>query len=136
MGAEGRKMADNTNHDWHLETIMNQLGDSVLALSDDGIRAEVSEGGADPDEEAERTRTVLHESLQKLENVNRRLSNLGHTVYSNGWHRGRSGYHNACVTCGSFVSLIPATGEMRGEALDGRCPRRDECTVRRREASR
>jgi len=129
-------MADKTNHDGNLERFMNQLGDSVLALSDGNIRAEVSEAGADPDGEAERTRTVLREALKRLENVNKHLSNFGHTINSNGWHRGRSGYHNACATCGSFVSFIPATGEMRGEALDGRCPRRDECTVRRREASR
>jgi len=115
---------------------MNQLGDSVLALSDGNIRAEVSEAGVDPDGEAERTRTVLHEALQKLENVNRRLSNLGHTVNSNGWHRERSGYRNACVTCGSFVSFTPATGEIRGEALDGLCLQSDQYTIRRREASR
>ena len=129
-------MADKTNHDEHLERMMNHLGDSVIALSDEHIRDEVSESGADADEEAERTRTVLHEALQKLENVNRRLSNLGHTVNSNGWHRGRSGYHNACVTCGSFVSFTPATGEMRGEALDGLCAQSDQYTIRRREASR
>ncbi len=126
MGAEGRKMADNTDHDRHLETIMNQLGDSVLALSDDVIRAEVSEGGADPDEEAEHARVVLLGALQKLESASRRLSNLGHTINSNEWHRGRSGYHNACVTCGSFVSFTPATGETRGEAPDGLYTQRDQ----------
>lgn len=136
MGAEGRKMADNTNHDGHLETIMNQLGDSVLALPDDGIRAEVSEGGADPDEEAESARAVLLGALQKLESVSRRLSNLGHTINSNEWYRGRSGYHNACVTCGSFVSFTPATGEIRGGALDGLCSETYTYTIRRREASR
>ena len=87
-------MADKTNHDERLETMMNQLGESVLTLSDEDIRDEVSKAGANPDEEAERTRTVLREALQKLENVNRRLSNLGHTINSNGWYRGRSGYHN------------------------------------------
>jgi hypothetical protein len=136
MGAEGRKMADDTNHDGHLETIMNRLGDAVLALSDEDIRAEVSEAGANPDEETERTRTVLREALQKLENVNRRLSNLGHTVNSNSWQRGRSGYHNTCVTCGSFVSFTPATGEMRGEALDGPCPECNQYPIRRRGSSR
>ena len=129
-------MADKTNHDEHLERMMNQLGDSVLTLSDEDIRAEVSVAGADPDEEAERTRTVLREALQKLENVNRRLSDLGHTVNSNGWYRGRSGYHNTCLTCGSFVSFTPATGEMRGEALDGLCAQSDQYTIRRRKASR
>jgi hypothetical protein len=129
-------MADKTNHDEHLERMMNQLGDSVLTLSDEDIRAEVSVAGADPDEEAERTRTVLREALQKLENVNRRLSDLGHTVNSNGWYRGRSGYHNTCLTCGSFVSFTPTTGEMRGEAFDGLCPQSDQYTIRRREASR
>jgi hypothetical protein len=129
-------MGDKTNHDGRLERIMNQLGDSVLALSDAGIGAEASEGGADPTEQAERTRIVLHDALQKLENVNRRLSNLGHTVNSKGWHRGRSGYHNICVTCGSFVSFSPATGKMRGEALDGPCPQSDQYAILRREAVR
>ena len=87
-------MADKTNHDERLETMINQLGESVLTLLDEDIRDEVSKAGANPDEEAERTRTVLREALQKLENVNRRLSNLGHTINSNGWYRGRSGYHN------------------------------------------
>ena len=129
-------MANKTNQDGNLERFMNQLGDSVLVLSDGNIRAEVSEAGADPDGEAERTRAVLREALKKLENVNKHLSNCGHTINSNGWYRGRSGYHNTCVTCGSFVSFTPATGEMRGEALDGPCPQRDECAIRRREASR
>jgi hypothetical protein len=129
-------MADKTNHDGNLERFMNDLGDSVLALSDGNIRAEVSEAGADPDGEAERTRTVLREALKRLENVNKHLSNFGHTINSNGWYRGRSGYHNACVNCGSFVSFTPATGEIRGEALDGLCAQSDQYTIRRREASR
>jgi hypothetical protein len=129
-------MADKTNHHEHLERMMNQLGDSVFVLSDEHIRAEVSDFGADPDEEAQRTRTVLHEALQKLENVNRRLSNLGHTVNSSSWQRGRSGYHNTCMACGSFVSFTTTTGEMRGNALDGLCPESDQNTIRRREASR
>jgi len=129
-------MGNKTNHDVPLETMMNRLGDAVLALSDQDIHAEVSEAGADPAREAERTRTVLREALQRLESVNRHLSNLGHTVNSNEWHRARSNYHNTCVTCGSFVSFTPATGEMRGEALDGLCTGKDQCTIRRREASR
>ena len=48
------------NHDDHAETAMNQLSDSVLGLSDEAIADEIAESGADPDEEAERTRSVLH----------------------------------------------------------------------------
>ncbi len=39
---------------------MNQLADSVLGLSDEAMAHEIVESGADPDEEAERTRSVLH----------------------------------------------------------------------------
>ena len=131
-----KNMADKRNHDERLERLMNRLAESVLGLSDEAILAETNEAASDPEQEAERTRLVLRRASELLDNVNRRLSNLGHTINSNGWYRGRSGYHNTCVTCGSFVSFTPATGEMRGDALDGRCPRRDECTVRRREASR
>jgi hypothetical protein len=129
-------MGDKANPDERLERMMNRLADSVLALPDEAILAEVSEAGVDPDEEAERTRIVLREAMQTLENVNSHLSNLGHTVNPNGWYRGRSGYHNACVNCGSFVSFTTATGEMRGEALDAPCLASDQYAIRRQEASR
>jgi hypothetical protein len=129
-------MADKKNHDERLERLMNQLAESVLGLSDEAILAETSEAGADPEQEGERTRSVLRQASKALDNVNERLSNLGHTINSKDWWRGQWGYHNTCVTCGSFVSFTTATGEMRGEALDGLCPEHDQYPIRRREASR
>lgn len=122
--------------DERLVRITDQLTDSVFATSDEAILAEFSETGADPDEEAERTRTVLREASRQLETVNRRVSNLGHTVNPDGWRREWSGYRNTCESCGSFVSFKIDNGEMRGEALDERCPDRDQFMVRRRAASR
>ncbi len=115
---------------------MNQLADSVLGLSDEAIYSETSEVGADPEQEAERTRLVLRQASKTLDNANERLSNLGHTINSNDWYRGHWGYHNTCATCGAFVSFTAATGEMRGEALDGPCRASDRYASRRREASR
>src|ERR1700686_957518 len=128
-------MADKKNYDDHLEKIMNRLADSVLGLSDEAILAETSESGADPQREAEGTRIVFRQASKALDNVNKRLSNLGHTINSNDWWPGHLGYHNTCATCGSFVSFTTATGEMRGEALDGQCPDNDRYAIRRREAS-
>ncbi len=129
-------MTDKKNHAQRLERLMNQLAESVLRLSDEAILAETCEAGADPQQEADRTRLVLRQASKALDDVNNRLSNLGHTINSDGWWRGRWGYHNTCATCGSFVSFTSATGEMRGEALDGLCPESDPYTIRRREASR
>ena len=129
-------MTDKKTHDERLERLMNQLAESVLGLSDEAVLAETSEVGADPEQQAERTHSALRQASKALDNVNERLSNLGHTVNSNGWSRGQSGYHNTCVTCGSFVSFTTATGEMRGEAFDALCPESDQYTIRRREASR
>ena len=128
-------MTDRKNYGDHLEQLMNQLAESVLGLSDEAIHAETSEVGADPEQEAERTRLVLRQVSMALDNANERLSNLGHTINSNDWVRGQWGYHNTCVTCGSFVSFRTATGEMRGDALEGLCPERDQYPIRRRESS-
>jgi hypothetical protein len=92
-------MTDNKNYDDRLESLMNQLAESVLGLSDEAILAETCEAGADPQQEAERTRLVLRQASKTLDNVNQRLSNLGHTIDSNDWWRGQSGYHNTCQTC-------------------------------------
>jgi hypothetical protein len=129
-------MTDNKNHDDRLENLMNQLAESVLGLSDEVICAETREGGADPGQEAERTRLVLRQASKALDDVNQRLSNLGHTINSNDWWRGRWGYHNNCLNCGSLVSLTTTTGEIQGKALEGICPESDQHTIRRREASR
>lgn len=129
-------MVDKTTYDHHLERVMNRLADSVLGLSDEAVIAEITETGTDPLREAERTRSAFRQTLKVLDNVNKRLSVLGHTVDSNDWHRGHWGYHNTCVTCGSFVSFTNSTGEMRGEALEGLCPGNEQHQIRRREAFR
>lgn len=129
-------MPDKKNHDERLEILMNQLAESVRGLSDAAILAETREARVDPEREAERTRLVLRQASKALDNVNKRLCNLGHTINSNDWHRGHWGYHNTCVTCGSFVSFRAATGEMRGEALDGICSESAAYAIRTREASR
>lgn len=129
-------MTYRDQHDESLERIMHQLTESALSLSDEAIIAEVSDSGADPEGEAKLARTALRDALQKLENVNRHLSSLGHTINPNSWHCGWSGYRNTCVTCGSFVSFKIKTGEMTGDALYAPCPERDQYTNRTREASR
>jgi hypothetical protein len=128
-------MADKKNHDERMERLMNLLAESVLGLSDEGVLAEAGEIGVDSEQEAERTQLILRQASKALELANKRLSNLGHTVNSDDWWRGHWGYHNTCVTCGSFVSFTTATGEMRGAALDGLCPENDQYTIRKREAS-
>ena len=127
-------MADEKNPDTRLERIINPLAESVLRLSDEAIRAETCAVGADPQLEADRTRLVLRQASRALDIVNERLSNLDHTINSKTWCRGRSGYHNTCVTCGSFVSLTTA-GKMRGDALDGLCAQSGRYTIPKREAS-
>ena len=131
-----RNMPDKKNYDDHLEKIMNRLAESVLGLSDEAILAESSEAGADPQQEAERTRLVLRQASKILDEVNNRLSNLGHTINSNDWQPGQWGYHNNWLDCGLSVSFTTATGEMQGNALDGLCPESDQYTSRTREASR
>jgi hypothetical protein len=128
-------MPDKKKHDERMERLMNLLAESVLGLSDEGVLAEAGEIGVDSEQEAERTQLILRQASKALELVNKRLSNLGHTVNSDDWRRGHWDYHNTCVTCGSFVSFTTATGEMRGAALDGPCPENDQYTIRKREAS-
>ena len=125
-------MTHKNNRDDILERIADELTDSVFSFSDEVFLVE----GPNAEEEAEYTRMVLREALQKLENVNRHLSNLGHRIDPNEWHRGWFRYSNTCVTCGSLVSFNSKTGEMRGDALDGGCSERDQYTIRRREGSR
>lgn len=129
-------MADKKNHDEHLERIMNQLAESVLGLSDQAILAETSEAGADPKQEAERTRLMLRQASKALDSVNKRLSSLGHTINPNYWWPGPASYHNNCLDCGSVVTLTTATGEMQGDAFDSPCPERGQYALRKREASR
>ena len=116
-------MTDKKNHDERLERLMNQLAESVFGLTDDAVLAETNEAGADPEQEAERTRSVLRQASKVFDSVNKRLSHLGHTINSSDWCSGQGSYHNTCQTCGSFVSFTTATGEMRGEALVRTLPR-------------
>lgn len=129
-------MANNNNHNERLERLMNQLAESVLGLSDEAILAEINESGADPEQEAGRTRLVLRQASRAFDNLNNRLANLGHAINSNDWRRGQWGYHNNCLNCGSSVSFTTATGEAQGEALAGLCLASEQYTMRRREASR
>ena len=129
-------MMHRKGQDERLARITDQLTDSIFETPDEAILAEVSDVGADPDEEAERTRTVLRKASRQLETVNRRLSNHGHMVNPKSWKRGWSGYHSTCESCGSFVSFKVDTGEMRGEALDEQCSDRNQFVIDRRAASR
>ena len=129
-------MTDKINHDERLERLMNQLAESVLGLSDEGILADTEEAGANPEQEAECTRLVLRQASKAFNNLNDRLSNLGHAINSDDWRREQWGYHNTCLNCGSSVSFTMATGEVQGEALAGLCAQSDQYTIRRREASR
>jgi hypothetical protein len=129
-------MVYKTNHNERLERVMNQLADSVLELSDEAILAEVRETGADPDEEAEHTRQVLRQASRALEDVNRRVSNLGHTLDPKYWRRADGAYHNKCLNCGSVASVAMASGEMQGLAVTASCREIGHYMIARREASR
>ena len=71
-------MTDRTNHVEKLDRIMEQLAESVLELSDETILAEITESGADPQQEAERTRLALR---QALDNVRRRPESDQHSIH-------------------------------------------------------
>lgn len=129
-------MTDEKNHDERLERLMNRLAESVLGLSDQVICAETAEAGADPEQQAERTRLVLRQASKAFDNVNNRLSDLGHAINSSDWRRGQWGYYNNCLNCGSVVCFTTATGEMQGDVLDRPCPESGQYPLPRREASR
>jgi hypothetical protein len=78
-------MTDRINHVERLDRIMEQLADSVLELSDEAIVAETAESGADPQQEAERTRLVLRQAAKPQEVEDKRLPSLGDTSISNYW---------------------------------------------------
>jgi acyl-CoA reductase-like NAD-dependent aldehyde dehydrogenase len=62
-------MTDRINQVEKVDRIMEQLADSVLELSDEAILAETAESGANPQEEAERTRLVLRQAAKPPEVV-------------------------------------------------------------------
>ena len=127
-------MAYKTSHDGQ-QRIMDHLADSVFELSDEEILAEVRESGADPEQEAERTRLVLRRASKAFDDVNNRVSKLGHSINSHDWRGGQGSYHNNCLNCGAPVSFTTATGEMQEEASNGSCPE-NVCPLKRLEASR
>jgi hypothetical protein len=122
-------MPENKNSNEGLERIMNQLADSVLALSDEAIVAELKDSGGDPVEEAEKTGNVLRQASRVLDQVTERLSSLGHSVNANYWWRDRSAYHNCCLKCGMSVSFRTKTGEMLGDAVTSPCAAKEEYRV-------
>ena len=115
---------------------MNYLADSVFELSDEEILTEVREGGADPQEEADRTSAVLGHAADTWESENERLSNLGHTINPNYWRCAEGIYHNYCLSCGSLVSLTTATQRMEGNAFDGLCADLDQLAIPRTGSAR
>lgn len=121
---------EKSKSDQHRARIMNELADSVLTLSDGAILEEIRAAGANPHEEAERTRSALRDVSQLLENVSRQLLNLGHRINRRYWQPQRGGFYNDCLDCGSSVSFTPATGDMGGEALHRNCPGRDHASCR------
>ena len=76
-------MTDRTNNVEKLERIMEQLAESVLELSDEALLAEITESGADPEQEAEGTRLALRQAVKPQEVEDQRLSNLGDATNSN-----------------------------------------------------
>jgi len=120
----------------HLENIMNRLAESVFVLSDEAILAETSETGADPQRDAERTHSVFRQASKILFALpNACPISATRSIRMTGI-AGLGVITTAAQTCGSFVSFTSATGEMRGEALDGLCPDRSQNATRRREVSR
>ena len=127
-------MAYKTSHDGQ-QRIMDHLADSVFELSDEEILAEVRESGADPEQEAERTRLVLRRASKAFDDVNNCVSTLGHSINSHDWRSEHGSYYNNCLNCGSSVSFTAATGELRGDALRKSCPE-NAYPIKRREVSR
>jgi hypothetical protein len=115
-----------------LERVMSHLADSVLALPDESILAEAGDPGADLNQDAEHVRLVLSGASQVLEDITRRLSNMGHAINSNYWHRDHWGFHTKCLNCGSSVSFTTATREAQGGALDAPCSASNEYRIPRR----
>jgi hypothetical protein len=125
-------MADDKSREGTLEKVVGHLADSVLTLPDESILAEAAEPGADLHKDAEHVRSVLSRASQLLEDVTRRLSNLGHTINSNYWRRDYAGFHTKCLNCGSSVSFTTATREAQGGALNAQCSASKEHRIPKR----
>ena len=112
---------EDKDREKQLETLMNDLADSVLELSDEELFLELGEAGEDRQKEAGSTRAVLQDACNIYEEVNWRLSNFAHTVDPKAWSLTNGSYHNRCRICGSQVIFTPSTGEIRGDAWIRRC---------------
>ena len=112
---------ENNDRNKQLETLMNDLANSVLELSDEELFLELGETGEDRHKEAGSTRNVLQGACNIYEQVNWRLSNSGHTVDPKAWSLGNGSYHNHCRICGLRVIFTPSSGEIRGDAWIRRC---------------
>lgn len=119
-------MADHKSREEILEKVADHLADSVLTLPDESILAEAGEPGTDLYKDAEHVRLVLSEASQMLEDVTRRLSNMGHVINSNCWRRDHRGFHTKCLDCGSSVSFTTETREAQGGALNAPCSASNE----------
>jgi len=128
-------MGEKRNYNKELERIMDRLVDSIMELSEEEILAEVRETGHDPEETAERTRSVLRGASDALEIANTRLWNLGHTVNPNLWYRKDATFHNNCLSCGSLISFTPSTHCLGGLAATRRCTRQNQNVADKRTAS-
>ena len=114
-------MAGKKIHAERFERIMNRLAESVLDLSDEALLADISETGADPEEEAERVRFLLQRKLQAWDVVHKQLSDLGHTINPKLWWSDEHACYNNCLDCGSLVSFTIATNEKYGSAFYEPC---------------
>ena len=81
-------MTDRINPVEKLERIIGQLAESVLELSDEALLAEITESGGDPQQEVERTRSLLRHAARRQE-VDQRLSNVGDTTDSHCYRTGK-----------------------------------------------
>ena len=81
-------MTDRINPVEKLERIIGQLAESVLELSDEALLAEITESGGDPQQEVERTRSLLRHAARPQE-VDQRLSNVGDTTDSHCYRTGK-----------------------------------------------
>lgn len=129
-------MTDKGHHSEALQNVFERLADSVFELSDEEICDEVRKAGADPEEYAERTRAVLLQALQKFDNVNKHLRNLGHIVSPKDWHAREWGCESKCRNCGLSVSFATASSEIWGEALFRPCRAKDQYESPERKAAR
>jgi len=123
---------DKKSREEILERVTSHLADSVLTVPDEIILAEAGENEGDLYKDAEHVRSVLSEASQVLEDTTRRLSNLGHAINSNYWHRDHQGFHTKCLNCGSSVSFTTATREAQGRALNAPCSASNEHKIPRR----